>query len=143
MKCPKCKSDNIQRYEVIYEQGTSNININSNTAGAGLGFGGGLRAGLGAAKTKSLGTTQSLIAEKTRPPKGDHYFSGIIMITIIVPPLLVPTGYGWWTLIACFAIGIVPVIKIYELEEKKMQKELDEWNNTWYCNKCGNSFIVK
>ena len=35
MKCPKCKSDNIQKYQVIHEQGTSNINFGSNTVGGG------------------------------------------------------------------------------------------------------------
>ena len=45
MKCPKCKSDNIQKFQVIHEQGTSNINLDSNTVGGGVGFGGGLRGG--------------------------------------------------------------------------------------------------
>jgi hypothetical protein len=38
MKCNKCKSSNVQKFQVIHEQGTSNINIDSNTVGGGVGF---------------------------------------------------------------------------------------------------------
>jgi len=143
MKCYKCKSSNVQRYQVIHEQGTSNININSSTAGGGIGFGGGLRGGLGYAKTGSSGKTQTLIAEKTKPPRGDHTLSLLILTSIIIIPLLVPTGYGWGTLIGLLAIGMVPCIKINQAEERKLQERLNTYDKTWYCNKCGNSFVSK
>ena len=37
MKCNKCKSSNVQKYQVIHEQGTSNINLGSNIVGGGIG----------------------------------------------------------------------------------------------------------
>ena len=40
MKCNKCKSSNVQKYQVIHEQGTSSINLDSNTAGGGVGTNG-------------------------------------------------------------------------------------------------------
>jgi hypothetical protein len=33
MKCNKCKSSNVQKYQVIHEQGTSNINLGSMVSG--------------------------------------------------------------------------------------------------------------
>ena len=61
MKCPKCKSDNIQKFQVIHEQGTSNINLDSNTVGGGVGFGGGLRGGVGLGRTGTSGKSQTII----------------------------------------------------------------------------------
>jgi hypothetical protein len=83
MKCPKCKSDNIQKYQVIHEQGTSNINLDSNTVGGGVGFGGGLRGGVGLGKTGSSGTSQTLLAKKTQPPKDTRLTLSIAILIFL------------------------------------------------------------
>ena len=83
MKCNKCKSSNVQKYQVIHEQGTSNINIDSNTVGGGVGFGGGLRGGLGLGKTGSSGTSQTLLAKRTGPPTDLRIIISAIIITIL------------------------------------------------------------
>ena len=82
MKCNKCKSSNVQKYQVIHEQGTSNIDLSSNTVGGGVGFGGGLRGGVGLGRTGTSGKSQTLIAEKTQPPKDIRVFQIISFLVV-------------------------------------------------------------
>ena len=149
MKCPKCKSDNIQKFQVIHEQGTSNINLDSNTVGGGVGFGGGLRGGVGLARTGTSGKSQTLIAEKTKPPGNDMYnasggllvfvfFIAIIFYVILkdVDPYRISV---WLSLI----VGIYFVSKVLNRDQAEYEKQYQEWLKKWYCNKCGNSFVGK
>ena len=139
MNCPKCKSDNIQRYQVIHEQGTSNISINSKTGGAGLGFGGGLRGGLGLASTGSSGTSQTLLAKKTQPPKDTRL---VPIIPILIIGLLFynpPYYYFYFYCVITLLLFIFYFIKAGNLHEENY----NEWLNKWYCNKCGDTFIKK
>ena len=91
MKCNKCKSSNVQKYQVIHEQGTSSINLDSNTAGGGVGFGGGLRGALGVARTGTSGKTQTIIAEKTKPLSFNTNFHNpkIVKISIFIIPSVI------------------------------------------------------
>ena len=92
MKCKKCKSDDIKRFEVMYEQGTSNVNLASDTLGVGIT--GSRRGGIGFAKTQTSGKSQTLIAEKTKPPKQSYALSGTILFLILVIPLFAKDGNG-------------------------------------------------
>ena len=149
MKCNKCKSSNVQKYQVIHEQGTSNINLSSNTAGGGVGFGGGLRGALGVARTGTSGKTQTIIAEKTKPPGNDMYtasggllvlfvFIAIILYVILkdVDPYRISV---WLTAI----VGVYFVSKVLNRDQAEYERQYKEWENKWYCNKCGNSFVSK
>jgi hypothetical protein len=138
MKCPKCKSDNVQRYEVAYMQGTSDINTTSQTLGVGFG---GRKLGFGAANTQTKGTSQTLLSGKTKPPKANHSGSYTIAAAVCLIPLFVADGYGWYTFFVLLAIGGYFASKLFQAEEKKIQEQLDEWKKSWYCNKCGNSFV--
>ena len=90
MKCNKCKSSNVQKFQVIHEQGTSNINLDSNTVGGGVGFGGGLRGGVGLGRTGTSGKSQTIIAEKTRPPGNDMYTTsgGLLVFFVFIAIIL-------------------------------------------------------
>ncbi len=141
MKCSKCKSSNVQRYQVIYEQGTSNINLGSNTVGGGVGFGGGLRGGLGLGRTGTSGKSQTLIAEKTKPPKDTRFTPSIIILSIALVLYVADNMkiiFIIWAIIGAFLCfySIKKGTEIYN-------SNYTEWLNKWYCNKCGNSFIVK
>ncbi len=140
MKCNKCKSDDVKRFEVMYEQGTSNVNLASDTLG--IGVTGSRRGGIGFAKTQTSGKSQTLIAEKTKPPKRSYALSGTIIFLILVIPLLAKDGSGWWTLLACVLIGAYPLNKAYLSEEKKFKESHDIWIRSWYCNKCGSVFQI-
>jgi hypothetical protein len=139
MKCSKCKSSNVQRYQVIHEQGTSNINLGSNTVGGGVGFGGGLRAGLGLGRTGTSGKSQTLIAEKTKPPKDARFTPSIIILSIALVLYVADNTkiiFIIWAIIGAFLCfySIKKGTEIYN-------SNYTEWLNKWYCNKCGNSFI--
>jgi hypothetical protein len=141
MKCNKCKSSNVQKYQVIHEQGTSNINLGSNTVGGGVGFGGGLRGGVGLARTGSAGTSQTLLAKKTQPPKDKRLtFSIAILIFLFFLYFLDKSKY-------VFAVtsifGTALCIYTFKMGSEKYNKDMSDWLKTWYCNKCGNSFVEK
>jgi len=144
MKCNKCKSSNVQKYQVIHEQGTSNINLGSNTVGGGVGFGGGgLRGGVGLGRTGTSGQSQTIIAEKTKPPK-DLRFAPLVPLLVIGLLFYAfdnsSSRYIFFIYcILAFMLFIFFVVRAGEVLEKKQNELL----NTWYCNKCGNSFLGK
>jgi hypothetical protein len=149
MKCNKCKSSNVQKFQVIHDQGTSNINIGSKTVGGGIGFGDGFRGGAGLASTGSKGTSQTLIANKTSPPDNSAYnrsstililFTSLAVILYFGLKNLDPSHYSVWV---CVMIGVIIVVKYRSKDQVEHQRQYDEWLNKWYCNKCGNSFLVK
>ena len=149
MKCNKCKSSNVQRYQVIHEQGTSNINLNSNTVGGGVGFGGGLRGGVGLGRTGTSGKSQTLIAEKTKPPGNDMYIAsgGLLVFVIFIAIIFYVTLKDvdtyrisvWFSLI----VGVYFISKVLNRDQAEYEIQYQEWLQKWYCNKCGNSFLGK
>ena len=149
MKCNKCKSSNVQRYQVIHEQGTSNINLNSNTVGGGVGFGGGLRGGVGLGRTGTSGKSQTLIAEKTKPPGNDMYIAsgGLLVFVIFIAIIFYVTLKDvdtyrisvWFSLI----VGVYFISKVLNRDQAEYERQYQEWLQKWYCNKFGNSFLGK
>jgi len=149
MKCNKCKSSNVQRFQVIYDQGTSNINLDSNTVGGGVGFGGGLRGGVGLGRTGTSGKSQTLIAEKTKPPGNDMYTAsgGLLVFVIFIAIIFYITLKDvdtyrisvWLSLI----VGVYFISKVLNRDQAEYERQYQDWLNKWYCNKCGNSFISK
>ena len=142
MKCNKCKSSSVQRFQVIHEQGTSNINIDSKTVGGGIGFGGGLRGGLGLGKTGSSGTSQTLLAKKTEPPKN---LSLAVVIPILVIGLLFYAGDKppLYYFFSYCVIALILLIFFFKRGSEVYEVNYQEWLKKWYCNKCGNSFLGK
>ncbi len=141
MKCSKCKSSNVQRYQVIHEQGTSNINLDSNTAGGGIGFGGGLRGGFGLGRTGTSGKSQTLIAEKTKPPKDVRFTPSIIILSIAL--VLYVADNTKIIFIIWAIIGVLLCFYSIKKGTEIYNSNYTEWLNKWYCNKCGNSFVDK
>jgi len=141
MKCNKCKSSNVQRYQVIHEQGTSNINIDSNTVGGGVGFGGSLRGGLGLGRTGSSGTSQTLLAKKTQPPKDTRLTLSIAILIFLFFLYFMDKSKYIFGVTSVF--GIVLCIYTFKKGSEKYNKDMSDWLKTWYCNKCGNSFLGK
>ena len=149
MKCNKCKSSNVQKFQVIHEQGTSNINLDSNTVGGGVGFGGGLRGGVGLGRTGTSGKSQTIIAEKTKPPGNDMYTTsgGLLVFFVFIAIILYvilkdvdPYRISVWL---CAIIGVYFISKVLNRDQEEYERQYKEWQNKWYCNKCGNSFVSK
>jgi len=143
MKCNKCKSSNVQKYQVIHEQGTSNINLGSNTVGGGVGFGGGLRGGVGLGRTNTSGKSQTIIAEKTQPPKDLRFAPAVPLLVIgLLFYAFDNSSFRYIFLIYCILAFILFIFFVVRASEV-LEKNHNEWLNTWYCNKCGNSFVSK
>ena len=143
MKCNKCKSSNVQKYQVIHEQGTSNINLGSNTVGGGVGFGGGLRGGLGLGRTGTSGQSQTIIAEKTKPPK-DLRFVPVVPMLVIGLLVYVSDNSSSSYIFFIYCILAFILFTFFFLRATEVyESNCKEWLNKWYCNKCGNSFISK
>jgi hypothetical protein len=143
MKCNKCKSSNVQKYQVIYEQGTSNINLGSNTVGGGVGFGGGLRGGVGLGRTGTSGQSQTIIAEKTKPPK-DLRFVPVVPMLVIGLLVYVSDNSSSSYIFFIYCILAFILFTFFFLRATEVyESNCKEWLNKWYCNKCGNSFVEK
>lgn len=137
IKCPKCGSDNVQSYKVIYESGKS-TSISS-TVGISVGS----DWSLGRANTEGISITN--LAQTCAPPALTTY-NGLVIQTIYI-------------ILACCLALIHPIIGIIagiflmykwykrrkriNLERFRVYAECyDNWEHSYHCNKCGNKFII-
>ena len=124
MRCPSCKTSDVARAQVVWEQ---NTHIGSaKSAGVGIGTGG---VGIGGAKTNSK--TNSLAAAGLAPPKakrGNWEAQGVVLvlISIVVLPLFVIGG----------PLGIWIFLKGRQ-HRRDHKVALESWTRTWYCLRCG------
>jgi len=123
MECPKCKSDNTQRLEMIYDQGTQNIQ--TTTVGGGYGRG----PAIGTASTR--GKSQSKQAAKAAPPGKPSWFP-IVALTFVG---IFSVGFYY---VGFAIIGLAIYLGIKTSQAKKIYPGLyQHWLNSWMCHKCG------
>lgn len=132
MQCTKCNSDNTQRLEVVYENGTQNINTQSHSAGAGIGG----SFGIGGVTTKTSGTSQTVLGERAAPPMKKSYKWPVI--SMIVGYFLLSSGGG------ILAVGALLIATggYFAYVAAKYNKSdwpalYQHWQECWLCNKCG------
>ena len=144
MNCTKCGSDNTQRLEVVFEQGTSSIETTSKTS---------VRPFFGiiptaAAKTKTLGVSMSSSAQKAMPPqkkKLKNLIIGIIVGLVIVSNVGSNLATNWlWFIIGLGIMGICiwQIVEARKFNSIKWPELYSTWKNSWMCNKCGNIYTV-
>lgn len=135
MQCTKCGSDNTQRLQVVHEHGTQNISTTSSTVGGG--YGGSF--GAGAAHTKTEGTSQSTMAQKSAPPSKKTF--GFCVGLIFVGLLCFGGGVGWGAfgllLIAAGGLGIKNAL---DFNGDQWPQLFKTWEESWVCNKCGHFY---
>jgi len=141
--CPVCSSDQTQRFSVIYEQGLSDINTRSKTVGAGVG---GSNLGLGALRTKTSGTSQTMMSKKASPPSKTRFLLPLLGMFIVSGMIswCFPRHTAYQGVInVCWLVGsiswIVYAIK-YNTTTYRYLK--DKWTNTFLCLRCNNEFQV-
>lgn len=142
MNCNKCNSDNTQRLEVVYENGTQNINTKSGSTGIGFGRGG---VSLGFGKTKTKGTALSTSAIKASPPakKKIKWFLLMIFIGLM---LISDKHAGTQALVGggiVLALGGFFLYKNVMFNIKVLPQLHKIWLDSWMCNKCGSIFHVE
>jgi len=135
MLCNKCNSDNTQRLQVAFENGTQNINTRSHSAGAGIGG----SFGIGGVTTKTSGTSQTVLGEKAAPPMKKSYKGSVISIFL---GLLFLNGSG-----AMLAIGALLMVGggyfVYaaaNYNKTDWPPLYKHWEESWLCLKCGNVY---
>ena len=141
--CPVCSSDQTQRFSVIYEQGLSDINTRSRTVGAGVG---GSHLGLGALRTKTSGTSQTMMSKKASPPTKKRFL--LPLLAIFIASGVISWGFPRHA-VAQSVINIVWLLGSiswvfyaikYNTTTYRSLKE--KWANTFLCLRCNNEFKV-
>lgn len=125
MQCPKCNSDNTQRLEVIYEQGTQNIASTNHS---------------GSSDSSRFGVSQSKLAQKVSPPKGESW--GFFIILVVIGLLCLgfsSIGVKIFGLLLV-AGGIYGIYSAIKFNLKEYPDLYQYWKKSWYCNKCGNIY---
>ena len=189
--CPKCQSENIQSFSMVYQTGiTQNTALttsetsgvfsgNSHSSSHGLSgkgielssensiFEGTMNTTTNAASSGiSVSHLASTCLPPTKPTMSEYKEStylpgggcgciitlGIFIITI--PTVIIPIAViGFYIYKACLSKAseehdkaekskAEAVARENELKAKQYQKELDEWNHSYLCMKCGNRFIL-
>lgn len=140
-KCPKCGSDNIQSYEVIYNSGrASHVSTTD-----GVSFGSDFSVG----HATTYGNSVTDLAQTCAPPTGEIYhgyvmfvFYGILScvlgaIFFAIHPIAAIIGI-------CFPIykWIKRVTRVNAERNVKLTKARKQWRRSYYCHRCGNRFII-
>lgn len=133
MQCPKCGSDQTQRLKLIYESGTKDINTTGYTAGTGIGS----LVGLGGAATKTTGTSQSLMAQRTAPPIKKSFKWP--MISLLFGLFLFGTVN--WLSVALTLGGVGFAFLAWKHNANEWPGRYKSWLESWHCNKCGEIYL--
>ncbi|MBF0293538.1 MAG: DUF4339 domain-containing protein [Nitrospinae bacterium] len=169
--CPKCKSDNVQRVEILYNSGITNTATKTAAIGAGI-SGGSIGLGVGGATTKGTSLTQ--LAELLAPPKGNKPVAKIAPVPavgafifgcawflfLLVIGMAANGGIGSFALILLLMAGGFGVIYIafkgsqrkasdaevynktvYPKELERWERSQFEWKLKFVCLRCGDVFI--
>lgn len=152
MKCPKCESENTQRLEVAFNNGTQNISTTSNTAG--VGFSGG-RIGVAGGVTTTSGQSQSVLAAACAPPaaKSDKGPSAALVLGLFFPclPMVFTVMFGGSLSLGLLGMTLGSLVVfspvwgagLYLLRSRsKYNKQVwpplyRHWCESWICHKCG------
>jgi hypothetical protein len=158
-QCPRCKSPEIQTFEMAYLSGVS---VNS-TVGAGV-VGDGI--GVGAAS----GTSETLLAQSIAPPKEKSailfplliawwIFGFLIVwenekegglfsatfIGLVVGPFapfmtLKPLISFYWAAVIGIVLGGLKCFFAYRWNTKHFPDLMRQWKSSWLCRRCGNKW---
>lgn len=136
-RCPKCGSDNIQSYEVIYNGGRATQTSTTDGISVGSDF------SVGHANTSGSSITH--LAETCAPPAMKSRFGcgclSLIVVLALAAALIHPI------------VSVIVLIGLYMLYHS-MNKDVDnyntieflkiynDWKNSYYCHRCGNRFIL-
>ena len=127
IECPSCGSNYCQSYSVLYQQGTSVISGKTGSTGIGVGIGG---VGIGTSRGNFSGVQQTAAGAMASPPARKS-LKWPIILTIIGLFLYVIPGLAaaFWAYMS-WKYNHTTWVQLY-----------NEWQNTFYCNQCGSSFV--
>lgn len=125
--CPKCGSENIQRCSVIYRQGTVSHSYTSTS---------------GDYSVDTSGVESTELAQSVAPPekKETHWGKMIVAGFFAVDAFVVD-----YTILAII-LGLLTVglfqtsQEASEYNDKQWPIDYKNWENTYFCHRCGNYF---
>lgn len=150
--CPKCHSENIQTYRLVYTGGVTTTS--SGTIGVGIGGG---HLGVGAASSSGVNVSQ--LAETVAPPRKKswikkffiHFFVFWFGGCFLCMPVLAAgdqsAGLVGAVDLICFVGALVwarwQANKIRRWNEDVYPKLLHHWNRSYICLRCGHRFVIE
>lgn len=141
MKCPKCESDNTQRLEVAFNNGTQNIS--TSTRATGIGFGSGGSIGIGFGKAKTSGQSQTVLAQQLAPPAKESYKSAVVYALFGTIFLYFQIIIGFQSLFGLLIALILLGTSVYRFRSafrfnsQQWPRIYQNWAESWICHKCG------
>jgi len=156
LQCPKCQSDNVQKVEMAYMAGTSNLA--GKVSGGSIGVGT-LGVGVGAHSGTLSGTQQTELAKTLAPPPNQFastiagiFVGGVVLgfVLFIVAMFFFDLKPSlsllfWSTLIITTPIVIAVVMYVKSDGAQKLKAEFTtatyKWKNSYICFKCGTKFV--
>lgn len=138
-KCPHCGSENIQKCEVIYMNGTTNISATT-TAGD--------------VEAQTSGQISTSLAQSVAPPaqKEEHWIAFIVCGLIALW-----SGYSCWSSYHSQGINwLFPIFfalvsfgcytgskEAHEYNTNQYPREYQAWKKSYICHRCGSVFQMK
>lgn len=131
LSCPKCGSNETQSCQVIFNAGTT-----SHSSVARDDYGN---------EVKTTGNTSTNLAQMVAPPakKENHWIATIV--TGILAAMGVPDGsFIWIGFFGLIAFGLYQQSQEADKYNSEVYpQEIKDWENSYYCHKCGNRFIAR
>jgi hypothetical protein len=131
MQCPFCQSNQIQRYPVVYRDGTHQFHT----------------VHVGEVRGQSIGSMQSHLAAQCAPPKPPNPLFALVPLGfggyLMYLSLNQPGSFVWKDLLqASGVLGLGLVMwSIYRASAKAYMQEKLHWQSSWMCLACGNGHV--
>jgi MFS-type transporter involved in bile tolerance (Atg22 family) len=145
--CPQCGSENTSTFAMINRGGTTTGSFGAVSYG--------LNAGVIGTKGKT--SNQSVLAQQTAPPPKAGRGAGVYVLAGfaglvgygLINAILNMFGYELISVMGLVVFAVVSFIAYVFLDKHERAKtsewedEMQTWNNSWMCLKCGFTFISR
>ncbi len=140
MKCPECESENTRKYSIVNEDVTSKGESEGSVD----------HSDFSVSHSRSEHSSQTELAKRCSPP--DEPSPGFILSTIgIVFSVWFAFQVGdmmdsFWIGLVSFPVSTTMLYVFWSLvlarsSHRRHEEDMAEWEKTWICLKCGNSYI--
>ena len=161
-RCPQCGSDDTQRLAILHDQGTNRVSLR------GMSISTDMSVGIGGGTLRH----QSELAKKLAPPRAASWdanpVGALLAIVLLVSGLAFyalwlefdrdySRSWGVWLgqvlallvsslISAASAYGVYYYLRleapIRDAKHKKWQRDMAEWQKTYFCKRCGHSYVL-
>lgn len=129
--CPKCGSENTQKFSLIHAGGTSG------SVGLGVGTTGHGDVGAGVMASRN----QSTLAKRCAPPTKME-ISGAVAFFLVAGGVLWLMWSGWAFVVAA-VLSALMIAGAVNYNKTEFPKKFAAWNSRFLCMRCGHEFSVE